>query len=322
MATPLIPQEIYLLERYSSKEYFDGMRVAWDQMLAHVERCLEIFMRNLPPDYRSRPLAEQPDIVWGERVLPKFRGSMGELNRAYIELTHGNLGALGAAAHVVSDARGQSEFWAGWMDEPVVRAEIGSGAATYYELLNQARMQAANINTTVGAYWGPGDLSELYDAARGPLYAPDAWPAYSVAPQHQAQTGEVVLKSGIYLPVIENSCAAFMVAGSEAPPATVAIDPKLSANIETASSLWLLVERIEGRTVATGLGDLLGGPTASKNMHAPAGSQCPEAGWWFTPARQNSRRHFRQGDVFPVIEGSAYGATFWQWSPDQSAPAL
>jgi hypothetical protein len=62
--------------------------------------------------------------------------------------------------------------------------------------------------------------------------------------------------------------------------------------------------------------------SASMNESVPAGRACPRAGWWFTPAKQASRRYFKQGDVFPEFEGGAYGATFWQWSPDQSCPSL
>jgi hypothetical protein len=54
----------------------------------------------------------------------------------------------------------------------------------------------------------------------------------------------------------------------------------------------------------------------------PGGELCPQAGWWFTPALKGSRRYFKQGEVMPVIEGSDYGSTFWQWDVDQSAPKL
>lgn len=53
-----------------------------------------------------------------------------------------------------------------------------------------------------------------------------------------------------------------------------------------------------------------------------AGQHVPRSGWWHTPAKIGSRRHFKQGDVFPAIEGSDYGATFWLWSADQSSPKL
>lgn len=57
-------------------------------------------------------------------------------------------------------------------------------------------------------------------------------------------------------------------------------------------------------------------------LRKAAGELCPKSGWWFTPAKANSRRYIQQGIAFPAIEGSDYGSTFWQWSPDQSAPTL
>ncbi|WP_310233843.1 hypothetical protein [Luteimonas terrae] len=115
MPTPLIPQEIYLLERYSSFEYFAPIRDQWQAMVDHVEQCLEVFMAHLPPDYRSRQQPYQPDIVWGERVLPNFRSTLQLLDRACINLYRGDLKALGAALGVTGGHRGQVEYWAGWM---------------------------------------------------------------------------------------------------------------------------------------------------------------------------------------------------------------
>lgn len=54
----------------------------------------------------------------------------------------------------------------------------------------------------------------------------------------------------------------------------------------------------------------------------PGGQPCPQAGWWYTLALSNSRGYFKAGDLMPVIEGSAYGQTFWLWDADQSAPKL
>jgi hypothetical protein len=58
-----------------------------------------------------------------------------------------------------------------------------------------------------------------------------------------------------------------------------------------------------------------------RRPNVPAGSPCPESGWWFSPAQSGSRRYFKQGAVMPSLGGD-YGDTFWQWSPDQSAPTL
>lgn len=63
------------------------------------------------------------------------------------------------------------------------------------------------------------------------------------------------------------------------------------------------------------------GSSAIRRPNVPANQPCPEAGWWYTPAQANSRRYFKQGEVMPSVGGD-YGATFWQWSPDQSAPKL
>jgi hypothetical protein len=52
-------------------------------------------------------------------------------------------------------------------------------------------------------------------------------------------------------------------------------------------------------------------------LRAEGGQQCPTTGFWFTPAGKDSRRHFQQGDIMPVFDGSQYGATIWQWSEQQ-----
>ena len=58
-----------------------------------------------------------------------------------------------------------------------------------------------------------------------------------------------------------------------------------------------------------------GGARSRPGVHA--GQACPETGFWFTPAKANSRRHFSAGEVMPDVGGD-YGATIWQWSPQQS----
>ena len=67
-------------------------------------------------------------------------------------------------------------------------------------------------------------------------------------------------------------------------------------------------------------------PSAASVAQSPAspdrvegGGLCSKSGWWITPAKVASRRYFKAGEVMPVIEGSQYGATFWQWDIDQSS---
>lgn len=100
MTVPLISQEIYLLARYSSLDYFGQMRDHFAECVKAAEDALAEFMRHLPPDYRSRPLYQQPDAVWGERVIPNMQWALAGLNDGYIRISHGDLDGLGFAGNV------------------------------------------------------------------------------------------------------------------------------------------------------------------------------------------------------------------------------
>lgn len=56
--------------------------------------------------------------------------------------------------------------------------------------------------------------------------------------------------------------------------------------------------------------------TPSRNA---AGLPCPHAGYWFTPAKPHSRRHFEHGELMPRIEDSSWGETFWYWCGEDRA---
>lgn len=64
----------------------------------------------------------------------------------------------------------------------------------------------------------------------------------------------------------------------------------------------------------------LAAPVKSRH-NVPGNAPCPKTGWWFTPAKAGSHRYFKQSEIMPSVGGD-YGQTFWQWSPDQSAPKL
>ena len=317
MSTPLYPQEVFLLERYSSVEYFDAMRAVWEAMLAHVEDCLNRFTARLPADYRSRPQPLQPDIVWGQRVLPNFRSTARILDDGFIRLTHGDHEGLRAAVGVTGDVRGQSDFSIDWFDEVEPDA-----AARYEELLNLAHAHAMNIDQTIYASWVMSTLSTGYDAnARGPLAAPPAWPRYALDALTQVRTNEPVVESGVYLPDQDSSCAQFLVAGKPAPSACIGFNGQQYTSKSPA--LWTRVRRVDGATVADGLTDLLPAASGNRLTGRVAGQQvCPRSGWWYTPAIANSRRYFQQGEVFPDAAGTEYGATIWQWDRAQTDPQL
>lgn len=316
MTTPLIPQEIFLLERYASVPYFSEMRDAWAAMVKHAEKCLYIFVRALPADYRKRMLEDQPDIVWGERVIPNFRSTLSYLNTGFIELTHGDLSALGYAGNVNSDFAGfVRDYSSDWMDEPHVSKVIANGSEEFWRFLGQATKRASNIKATFYAHWVVGSLTNRYnDPARGPREFPPQWPSYRQNGAVRATTDKPAPRSGIYLPDCSDSVAALLIEGKDAPPASVGFDPKTTQNLSTTATSWTLVER-----VADGGGGIPGDPDPLKagvRLRCEARRPCPRAGYWFTPARPGGRRSFEQGDVMPDVGGD-YGVTIWQWDEQQ-----
>ncbi|QAY93461.1 PoNe immunity protein domain-containing protein [Pseudomonas sp. ACM7] len=52
----------------------------------------------------------------------------------------------------------------------------------------------------------------------------------------------------------------------------------------------------------------------SQVARVDAGQPCSKTGYWFTPAKAESRRHFNQGDIMPGFSDSHWGDTIWYWS--------
>jgi hypothetical protein len=57
---------------------------------------------------------------------------------------------------------------------------------------------------------------------------------------------------------------------------------------------------------------------ATIRLRAAANEACPREGYWFTPARANSRRLFKAGELMPDVGGD-YGVTILQWDEQQGA---
>lgn len=310
MSAPLIPQEIYLLERYSSLDYFGAMRDHFAAMVKAANDALAEFMQRLPPDYRSRHLSEQPDAVWGERVIPNLQWVLDGLNKGHVHLSHGDLNALGQAGNVASSfsAINRDYSWQ-WMPQPHFDVADSENS--------EAWERASNINLTALAQWRPNHLSTEYEeSAFGPLIAPSSWPQYRLNPQVRVKTGDTVPRSGIYLPDISNSCAQLLIEGHDAWGATVMRHPEdpNSQAFDRVPATWTLVERVanDGGGIP---GEEPWRANAAQRLRCEAGQPCPHEGWWFTPAGEE-RRHFKQGEIMPSLGGD-YGSTIWQWSNPQ-----
>ena len=313
----LPPEEILLLEHYTSIEYFGELRAVWGKLISHLEMCLTNFMGNLPADYRSRPLPEQADIVWGERVLPNFRETFQGLCSGYIKLSHGDASGLHFAHGPLSDFKGQSDFWADWMSPP--------DQNTYGDLLNTAVSMASNICASEGAYWNPVDLRANADEI-GNLQIPKIWNSYRIKSNVSVISGAKTSQDGVYVPDVEQSCPQFLSKKyAQAPEAIVLV--RMDALLSPASGekygeqpvyrkepcTWYLVERTPGGMEIASMPSLIG-----KETHRLlAGDSCREAGYYFTPSRKDSRRKFEKDEIMPDFN-TGYGATIWQWDSNQS----
>ena len=203
MSANLDPQEIYLLQRYTSVEYFRELSDTWEALVAHLDACLGEFMRTIPPNYRRRPLPEQPDIGWGQRVLPNFRTTLQNLYSGKTLLSQGDFAGLRNAHGPTNDFKGQLDSWSGWMSE--------SDQTRYAELLGKAVLMASNITITEGAHWNPQALTADYqENSRGPLAPPTSWPTFQTNPRINIASGMKTVVAGIYVPNIDGSCAQFL----------------------------------------------------------------------------------------------------------------
>lgn len=311
MAAPLIPQEIYLLERYSSLEYFGRMRDAFAACVKAAEGALVEFMKHLPPDYRSLPLHMQPDRVWGERVLPNMRWALEGLNNGYIRISHGDLDGLGMAGNINTtfSAIIRDYSWE-WMAQPFL------GDA--YREQGVAWEMASNINFTALAQWKSGALTARYnDNSRGPLDPPPTWPQYRLNPNVRVKTDDKVPQDGIYLPDDERACAQLLIKGYEAWAAVVPrgpSDPEIPVTVDRPTT-WTLVARIAD--TGGGIPGKTDQPASSQRLRCEANQPCPREGYWLTPAKADSRRWFKPGETMPDLK-TDYGQTIWQWDENQA----
>jgi len=80
---------------------------------------------------------------------------------------------------------------------------------------------------------------------------------------------------------------------------------------------WYFVEIVEGEFESVEEEIELSLPSQSPtNQRFRAGDKCQSAGYYFTPARLDSRRWFAHSEGFPAVD-SSYGQTIWQWDARQ-----
>lgn len=84
---------------------------------------------------------------------------------------------------------------------------------------------------------------------------------------------------------------------------------------ESRPCAWYLVEAVASQHEPLDDNDE---SNFGERLRCPAGQMCPREGEWDTPAKVNSRRHFKQGEVMPSV-GADYGQTIWHWAGESNA---
>lgn len=148
----------------------------------------------------------------------------------------------------------------------------------------------------------------------------DHIPEYSIDSSLACRSGDIVPWTGVWIPAdgIGTAALAFARQGQLMQPKypVTHVDEYGYEHTKPVETYWHPVKPT-GRMLPVNSDAPPGDP-----LRVPAGKSATQSGYWFTPAKQGSRRHFKRGEVFPEVEGNSYGATFWQWSPDQSNPKL
>ena len=329
--TPLIPQELWLIEAYIKPAYFKKMVDAWQRMVEIADDALEDYMAHIPSNYRSRHVSEQPDVVWGGRVLPNFRSGLVAMQNSYIQLKNGDYDMQVTGAGIHGAIRGASDYDHDWLKDRGLNGRMGFDVyAEFYKQQEIARLYANNIAPTFGFQWLLGELtkSKLYDMGCGyGIELPAEWPTYRLNPLFQCATDEELPKSGIYIPATARSCANFLPIRLRIPNATTAtvIDTAIPRGDDgysiEANTIWTLVERVS---------DTGGGPvqcrivqkseyynvsTKQQSLPGEPNSVCPKSGTWQTPAMLSPRSiKMQAGEKFPAVEHDTGGnAVAWFW---------
>lgn len=313
MTIQIDTKEIYLLERFTSLEYFGELRDKWERMVKHVEKCLELFMNDLPSNYRRRSLPDQPDVVWGGLVLPNFRSTLSGLHEGYILWSHNNVRGLHFAHGPLTDHKGQMDYWSGWMNK--------DDEALYISLVDECAEMAHKITVTERAGWR---MLRLLPFAKN-ISLPDLVKhrRYKINTNVSVRTGEKAPASGIYVPDTANCGAQFLSTRyDDAPPAKEYIgkedvflpsgekyDEKLL--FENRNCTWYLVERDFDAEKAQENIQLV-----ARSAKVRGGDTCPESGFYITPAQADSRQYFQKGGTMPSYD-SDFGMTIWQWDENQ-----
>ncbi|WP_019101212.1 hypothetical protein [Chromobacterium haemolyticum] len=170
----------------------------------------------------------------------------------------------------------------------------------------------------------------------GLIPVPEQYPTYEVDYSLSCKTGEICPSNGVWVPQqvlndgLEHLHIEFAQKGRLMPPLfRFHVEKQVDDNIvnylremgeEPDLDAYTSEEAISTMEEAVWyplvlLSDPISKPIQRGRIEAK--QPCPRTGYWWTLAKEDSRRRFSQGEVMPDFADSRYGATIWYWDEDQ-----
>ncbi len=246
------------------------------------------------------------------------------------------------------DYRGLVEQPLGWMNPREKQAfeDAFDRLGSYCDITKQALANAFNsgrrwleretldlgiVNRDEGF---KGDYEEYFVGLRKEGVVPtlQSYPTYRPDTSRSCRAGETCPWTGVWIPqqVLDEGLQDFSLAlaleGRPMQPAfRIKMTPSFLCRDENDEGLFPYMEPV------TTAEDALWYPLLPERAatlpevipahrgRCEANQACPRAGYWWTLAREGSRRHFDQGEMMPDYPNSQYGQTIWMWDQNQEA---
>ncbi|PLK47297.1 hypothetical protein [Uliginosibacterium sp. TH139] len=319
-----LSREAHLWYTITSPEYMDRAQ-------SYLQDAFFIFSRRS----QAHPFIAdyKPVSYWGgvmENLLQTYPNA-----RALLE--QGNFDAMIAFGGGLEDIpRGLREGVTTWLeqDQSLFFSQLNNAygvCSEFWSAIQNSQMYTSDGYKTHTKDWricvpedmgfGGGDIARYHEDSAY-IERPTEIPEYAVDKSISCKTGEIVPWTGVWVPATGMGTAALAFARQGIQIMQPAYEVTFE-DPEDGSQVFELVETTWHPVRPTGHMVPLPPPEPdesededSDRLRCPAGQSCPQTGYWMTPAKEDSRRMFKQGEVMPDLD-SNYGATIWQWDVAQ-----
>jgi len=326
----------WLLKKYSSYTAWNALSDAYAAFSDAYWKAMELSYDD-DPETGKWELSRAKQILDGkiafQKGLPLLKNGDRQVFR---NNSRGQLNKAGRAISFSQSTMDPNEFVFDWMKNKDM----------VFEKYKNLDFATSGLLLTCEANDDPlcayGTL-KTYDPLFGPYNFPKTLPFVPAPIEHLFQTGDEVLFDGIYepewsivdisganwldklkiaagsnsSPAFEKGCMNYLISGTKAP------FYQDGERDKPMPVVWRLIwkdERYLDGMIPEEEAEYLKpvAELAPQQLRSEANHPCPKTGYWSTPAKLGSRRHFTQGEIMPDFPGSTYGITIWMWDQNQS----